>query len=94
MGGAGSRASGENYLGAIVTLFLGSAFGYAIYTFTLLPLFGGEVGALNYLFWLEFAFGLVSGGLQSVLAGVAALGVSYLRAERDRVRIWDGPEPQ
>ncbi len=72
----------ENYLGAIVTLFLGSALGYAIYTFTLLPLFGGEVGALNYLFWLEFAFGLVSGGLQSVLAGVAALGVSYLRAER------------
>ncbi len=70
----------EGYLGAALSVFLGSCIGYALYICSI-PLIEGGPSALSLLSSFDAVFGILTTGVQNAFIGIAALALSHLRAK-------------
>jgi hypothetical protein len=70
----------EGYLGATLSLFLGSCVGFVLYICSV-PLIEGGPSALSLLSSFDAVFGILTTGVQNAFVGIAAFALSRLNAE-------------
>ena len=81
----------DSYLRVILSLFLGSLLGYAVYLYSF-EIIQGQIPYQSNLFWVSISLQAMTDGLRNAFVGFAALGIPYLRARNPPKDLAQNPE--